>query len=128
MYIDASKFLDKGEEVLRWGDMYHMFKKKKNSIDVEDQYELKVFKNIRRSGIFRVATHVFVFLCIDVITWVLKHVDLENRYVNNAMGQPIASFHPADLNKCYHLERGTKKLDSELLGVFKHIAMDLCPT
>jgi len=49
-------------------DVYHMFKNKKFSTDVEDQDELKIFKNIRRYGIFRVASYVVVFPCIDAIT------------------------------------------------------------
>jgi hypothetical protein len=54
-------------------------------------------------------------------------VDLENMYVCNARGQPITSFHPTDLAKCYHLEKGTKKLDNELLGGL-NTTKDLCHT
>jgi hypothetical protein len=38
-----------------------MFKKKNFLIDVEDQDELKVFKNIRKSRIHRVAAHVLQY-------------------------------------------------------------------
>jgi hypothetical protein len=49
-----------------------MFKKHNFSIDVEDKDEMKIFKNIRRFGIFRVAACVVVFPCIDVIAWILS--------------------------------------------------------
>jgi hypothetical protein len=53
-------------------------------------------------------------------------VDLGNRYIFNARGEPIASFKSKDLAKCYHIEKGTKKLENELLGKFKHTTKDLC--
>jgi hypothetical protein len=40
-------------------------------------------------------------------------------YICNARGDPIASFHPANLAKFYHLEKGTQKLDEEILSGFK---------
>ena len=46
MYNDTSRFLDKGENPLKWGDLYHMFKKKNFATVVEDQDELNIFKNI----------------------------------------------------------------------------------
>jgi len=36
IYNDTSRFLENGEDVLKWRDIYHMFKKKKVAIDVED--------------------------------------------------------------------------------------------
>jgi hypothetical protein len=42
---------------LKWGEVYHMFKKSNFSIEAEEPDELKVFKNIRKSSIFRVASH-----------------------------------------------------------------------
>jgi hypothetical protein len=88
MYDDTSGLLEKEGDALRWGDVYQMFKKKNFSTDVEDQDELKIFKNIRRSGIFRVAAHVVVFPCTDAITWILKNIDLGNIYVCNSRRNP----------------------------------------
>jgi hypothetical protein len=51
-----------------------MFKKKTFATDVDDQDELKIFKKIRRFGIFRVADCVALFPRADTITWQLKHV------------------------------------------------------
>jgi hypothetical protein len=58
----------------------------------EDQDELKIFKNIRRYGIFRVVAHIFVFPCTDAITWILKNIDLGNIYVCNFRSEPITYF------------------------------------
>jgi hypothetical protein len=69
-----------------------MFKKSSFPTEVKDQDELKIFKNIQRSGIFRVTTHVVVFPCVDAISWIIKHDDLGNRCILNARGEPIESF------------------------------------
>jgi hypothetical protein len=68
MYDDTSGLLEKEGETLRWGNVYQMFKKKNFSIDVEDQDELKIFKNIKKYGIFRVASYAVVFPCANSIT------------------------------------------------------------
>jgi hypothetical protein len=93
-YDDTSGLLEKDGEMLKWGEVYHMFKKSNFSTEVEEPYELKVFKNIRKSGIFRVAAHPMVFPCVDSITWILKNIDVKDRFVCNARKDPIASFRP----------------------------------
>jgi hypothetical protein len=60
-----------------------MFKKKNFTTDPEDQDKLRIFKNIRKYVIHRVATHIVVFPCVDAITWILKHVEFGNRYICN---------------------------------------------
>jgi hypothetical protein len=69
-----------------------MYKKQSFLVEVDDQDELQIFKNIQRSRIHRVASHVAVLPCTDAIAWILKHVYLENRYILNVGGEPIASF------------------------------------
>jgi hypothetical protein len=61
-----------------------MFKKSNFSTEVEEPDELQAFKNIRKSGIFRVEAHPMVFPCADAISWILKNIDINSRYVCNA--------------------------------------------
>jgi hypothetical protein len=42
-------------------------------------------------------------------------------------GEPIVSFRPNNLEKCYHLEKGVNKLDNKLLDEFQHTTKELCP-
>jgi hypothetical protein len=127
MYDDTTRFLEKGKESLKWDEVYQMLKKQNCTINAENQDELKFLKNIRKSRIDIVVAHSTMFPCVDAIAWILKHGDLGNRYMYNARGDPIDSFQPADLVKCYHLEKGTWKLDNELLGGFKHPTKDMYP-
>jgi hypothetical protein len=122
MYDDTFGLLDKEGDTRKWGAVYQMFKKYKFSTYCEDQDELKIFKNIRRYEIFRVAACAAVFPCTDSITWRLKHIYLRNIYVCNFRRDPITSFQPKDLEKCYHLKKGNNKLDKKILAEFEHIA------
>jgi hypothetical protein len=65
-----------------------MFKKSNFSVEAEEPDELKVFKNIKKSGIFRVASTPMVFPCVDSITWILKNIDVNNRYIYNSRKDP----------------------------------------
>jgi hypothetical protein len=53
MYDEKYGLIEKEGETLKWVNVYQMFKKKNFSTDVEDHDELKIFKNIRNSIIFR---------------------------------------------------------------------------
>jgi hypothetical protein len=97
-----------------------MFKKQNFPIEVEDEDKLKVFKNTKKLGLHRVATHVVVFRCIDTISWIIRHVDLDNRYIIYSKGKPITSFHVSNLASYYYLERGSLLLDEELIKKFPH--------
>jgi hypothetical protein len=41
--------------------------------------------------------------------------------------EPIASFRPEYLAKCYHIEEGIKRMDSKLLNEFEYTPKDLFP-
>jgi hypothetical protein len=84
VYDNTSGILDKEGEILKWGEVYHMFKKSNFSTEAEDPGELQAFKNIIKSGIFRVAAHPTVFPCADAISWILKNTYVDNRYIFNA--------------------------------------------
>jgi hypothetical protein len=88
---------------------------------------MKIFKNIRRYGIFRVPSHVVVFPCTDTIAWILKHIDLGRIYVCNSRRDPIALFWPQYVENIYHIEKRTKKLDKKLLIDLEHTTKELYP-
>jgi hypothetical protein len=117
-FDDTSRLLEKEGEKHKWVDVYCMFTKSNFSIEIEDQDELKIFINIRRSRIFKVTAHIVVFTCVDAISWIIKHVDMGNRCVHNSKGEPIKSFQPEDMAKCCHLEKGEKNLENNLLNYF----------
>jgi hypothetical protein len=64
---------------------------------------------------------------LDSISWILKNADVDSRYVFNARKEPIASFKPDDLAKCYHIEARNKRLDGQLLSELELTPKDLFP-
>jgi hypothetical protein len=68
-----------------------------------------------------------VFPCADVISYILKNTDISSRYVWNARKEPIASFRPEFLAKCYHIEEGRKILDGKLVSEFEFTPKNLFP-
>jgi hypothetical protein len=96
-----------------------MFKKSNVSIEVEDPDKLQVFKNITKSGIFRVVAHPTLFPCANSITWILKNIYVNEKNVCNTRKDSISSYKLEYLAKCYHIEKGIKRLDSKLLSEFE---------
>ena len=92
VYDDTTRLLEKGGESLKWGEVFQMFKRQTFPVEADDQDELQIFNNIWRLQLHRVETHVAVLSYENAIVWILKHVDLENRYILNARGEPITSF------------------------------------
>jgi hypothetical protein len=66
-----------------------------------------------------------IFPCADTISWILKHIYLENYYILNYKGKTIISFQATDTTKYYHLEKGTQSLDDELINKFPQKVKDL---
>jgi hypothetical protein len=46
---------------------------------------------------------------------------LKDIYIYNARKEPIASFQTKYLERCYHIEKGTKNLDKKLLDEFEYM-------
>jgi hypothetical protein len=57
----------------------------------------------------------------------LKNTDISSRYICNTRKEPIASFRPEFLAKCYHIEEGSKRLDGKLLSEFEYTLKDFFP-
>jgi hypothetical protein len=125
LYGDTTGLLKKGQDTLKWDEVFQMFKLQNFPINVEYQDQLRIFNNIRKSKLHRVVAHPPVLPCTDAIAWIIEHVDLQNRYILNARGDPIASFQAADLAKYYHLEKGPQKLDEDFLSKFPYKGNDL---
>jgi hypothetical protein len=87
-YDDNSGILEKEGETLKWGDVYNMFKKSNFPTESEDQDEVKILKNIHRSGIFKVTVWNVIFPYVNAINLIIKHSDLGNKCVCNVGGNP----------------------------------------
>jgi hypothetical protein len=66
-----------------------------------------------------------MFPYIETISWILRHVDLEIRYILNDKIHLITSFEASIINSCYLLEDGDKSLDEKLIKKFLHNPKEL---
>jgi hypothetical protein len=64
---------------------------------------------------------------MDSITWILRNIYINDIYVCNARKDPITSFRPKYLAKCYHIGKGCKRLYKKLLCEFEYTPNDLFP-
>jgi hypothetical protein len=69
-----------------------MFKNQSFPQGEEYDSHLKIFKNIMKSKFYKVAAHAKIFPCVEAISWIVQHVDLDTRYILNAKECPITSF------------------------------------
>ena len=60
---------------------------------------IPLYVNIRKSTIKKVATHLNLFPCVEVIGWILPQEDATTMIMSNTEGQPFASFSPAYITK-----------------------------
>jgi hypothetical protein len=58
----------------------------------EDDSDLKIFKNIRKSKLHKVVAHATVFPYAEAISWIVRHVNLNTRYILNTRENLIAAF------------------------------------
>jgi hypothetical protein len=61
MYNDTSGFLEKGEDALRWGDVYQMFKKKTSPLMQRTRMNSRFSRTSESPKIHRVASHVLLY-------------------------------------------------------------------
>jgi len=50
---------------------------------------------------------------VETIKVMIKQTDLENRWITNTKGQPIASFQPSSMDICYKFPYAKKNMDVE---------------
>jgi hypothetical protein len=87
--------------------------------------DLEVYRAIKKSKLYKVATHAIMFPYAEAISWILKKDDLERRYIIDAKGKPMGSFQPLAIISFYHLVEGKKILDDELVNNFPHSPRDI---
>jgi len=55
---------------------------------------------------------VSTFPCVDVVSWIVSHIDPKTRTLNNAIGHRLAYFLAPDYDLMYHLPELELLIDS----------------
>ena len=72
-----------------------------------------IYINIISSGLHRVATRTPVLPCPDVIEWITRRVDHENREILNLEDKSVASYKALVLNQMHHFKEALVKVTLE---------------
>ena len=66
-------------------------------IPLECYNDLGVYQNIKILGLPKEESRVVVFESVEVIPFLIPHVDIENRIIRNVEATTIATFQPSTL-------------------------------
>jgi hypothetical protein len=92
---------------------------------LEQDPDLNIYKAINKFKLHKVIAHVAVFSCAESISWIVKHVSLDQRLIIDARVQPMAYLYPSMVSSCYHLNEGELALDNELVKEFSQNPKEL---
>jgi hypothetical protein len=78
----------------------------------------QVFQNIKRSSLYLVAAKTPIFPCVDILEWIIHHVDAEKFLLNNKDGECIGVFLPTEVSMYYKLKEVEVRLNKYFLVAF----------
>ena len=87
--------------------------------------ELTIYANIEKFALMKVATRPELFLCSEVIGWILPKADVTTMILENIAKQGYAAYSPAYVSMAYHLPPAQVYLTESWL---KEINLDLVET
>ena len=87
--------------------------------------EESIYANIERSSLMKIATRPELFLCSEVIGWILPWADVTTMILENVERQGYATYSPGYVALAYHLPEAQVFLSDNWLN---NIRMDLVET
>ena len=102
-----------------WNSLFQAFQDKEFQMllqnDVSTELSKEVYKNIIKSRLHRAAIKTPILPCLNVIEWITRKIDHENRSILNYEDKSVASYKASFLNQMYHLKESHIKVKPEWL-------------
>ena len=95
---EDTKFLIDGDIKLKWEDINDIF----SGTFEEDLEDHKLYVNIHKYGLYRIACRYPSFPCAEMIHWIVSHTDPETMTLSSLSGTKIATFRAHDYQWTYH--------------------------
>jgi hypothetical protein len=124
IYDDTKRIIDIKTSI-KGGEVYRMFRNQTFLQGVEEDFDLKIFRNIRKLKLYKVAVHTTIFPCVESISWIVRHVKLYTKYILNSREHPITSFEASTIASRYHLDKGKRSMDENIIKKFPLKSKDL---
>ena len=115
-YIDTACHIDKIVK-LTWAEIYRSFARKETEVP-QDEEDHQVYFKVKKSWFHKVATHMTIFSCAEIVEWIVQHVDENYTIVKNDPGEAIVAYTTFDITKYYRSPvnfRRCSMLDAPLL-------------
>ena len=120
---EDTKATTRVEPNYKWGEIFRMISSQ-NILDAGFE-EMTIYANIERSALIKVATRPELFLCSEVIDWILPRADVMRMILANTAKQGYAAYNPAYVSMEYHLPTPQAYLMESWL---KELGLDLVET
>jgi hypothetical protein len=78
----------------------------------------EVLPNIRKSSLHMVASRSLVFPCIELLKWLIDHVDAQKCLINDDNGECVDDFLPSEFQSYYKLREFKEKLSTDYVLSF----------
>ena len=104
---------------LTWNSLFQAFQDKEFQMLLQNDASIElskdVYKNIIKSRLHRATIKTLVLPCPDVIQWITRKIDHENRSILNSENKTIAIYKDLVFNQIYHLKEAHIKVTPEWL-------------
>lgn len=80
-----------------------------------------MYINVHRSRLHRVACIYPTFPCVDVISWIVSHIDVKTMTLSSTNGRRLATLLAADYRHMYHLPKPEVHTDSLLYATKNYV-------
>ena len=91
IYEDTKLFIDKDIK-MKWQDINDTFL----GTFEENMEDRRVYVNIHKSGLYWIACRYPVFQCVDMIYWIVSHIDPETMVLSSTSETQLATFRAKD--------------------------------
>jgi hypothetical protein len=113
IFVDTECRVDK-KVTFRWNSLFQAFQDKEFQILLRDDMSIElsreIYNNIIKSRLHRAAVKTLVLPCPDVIEWITRKIDHENREILNSKQESVSSYKASVFNHIYHFKEAHIKV------------------
>ena len=113
IFADTECRVDK-KVTFTWNSLFLEFQDKEFQMllqdDMSTELSKEIYKNIIKSGLRQVVVKTSVLPCPDVLEWITRKVDHENREILNSEDKSVAGYKASIFNQIYHFKEAHIKI------------------
>jgi hypothetical protein len=116
IFTDNECCVDK-KVIFTWNSLFQTFQDKEFQVllhdDISTELSKEIYRNIIKYGLHQEAIKTLVLTCPNVIEWITRKMDHENREILNSEDKSVSSYKESVLNQIYHFKESHIKVTLE---------------